>query len=50
MKALVLKSLSQPYASGKMRLAQSELVCGLPQTLRSHGNGGKTEEKEDNIL
>lgn len=34
--------------SGKMRLERSESAYGLPQTLRNHGNGERTNEKEDN--
>lgn len=50
MKPLCSKVYVITNTSGKMRLEQSELAYGLPQTLKSHGNGGKPEEKEDNIL
>jgi hypothetical protein len=36
--------------SGKKRLEQSELVCGLHQILRSHGNGERTNVKVDDIF
>lgn len=35
------------YNSGKRRLEQSESDSGHHQTLRSHGSGGRTDEKGD---
>lgn len=36
--------------SGKKRLERNELVCGLHQILRSHGNGERTNEVADDIV
>ncbi|MBA0694785.1 hypothetical protein Goari_005057 [Gossypium aridum] len=36
--------------SGKKRLERKELVYGLHQILRSHGNGGKTNDKADDTV